>query len=141
MNVEVVEKGTGSFSIGGGYSTSDGLIADLSLTEKNFMGRGQYIKAAIGMGTSKETYNFSFTEPYFLGRRLSAGFDIFQETYSDNRQRDYEYDRTGGTLRFGLPITKDISFNPYYSFEQKKFRTMICMERRMRILVDLSGAR
>nr|WP_321444452.1 outer membrane protein assembly factor BamA [uncultured Cohaesibacter sp.] len=120
LNVDVVEKGTGSVAIGGGYSTTDGLIADISITEKNFMGRGQYLRAASGFGTSKRNYAFSFTEPYFLGRRMSAGFDLFRETYEDNATRDYDYQRTGGTIRFGLPITNDLSFNPYYTYESKK---------------------
>ena len=120
LNVEVVEKGTGSVAIGGGYSTTDGLIADISITEKNFMGRGQFLRAASGFGTSKRNYAFSFTEPYFLGRRMSAGFDLFRETYEDNATRDYDYQRTGGTIRFGLPLTNDLSFNPYYTYESKK---------------------
>ncbi|WP_114008853.1 outer membrane protein assembly factor BamA [Cohaesibacter intestini] len=120
LNVEVVEKGTGAVAIGGGYSTTDGLIADISITEKNFMGRGQFLRAATGFGTSKRNYSFSFTEPYFLGRRMAAGFDVFRESYEDNATREYDYERTGGTIRFGLPITSDLTFNPYYTYERKK---------------------
>ena len=120
LNVEVVEKGTGSVSLGGGYSTTDGVIADISLSEKNFMGRGQFLRAATGFGTNKRNYTFSFTEPYFLGRRMSAGFDVFRESFEDNNTRNYDYERTGGTIRFGLPITNDLSFNPYYTFEVKE---------------------
>ncbi len=120
LNVEVVEKGTGALSLGGGYSTADGFIADVSLTESNFMGRGQYLKVAVSGGASQQSYNLSFTEPYFLGRRLAAGFDLYKQSYKDTDARDYDYDRVGGTLRFGLPITEEISFNPYYTLEQKK---------------------
>lgn len=120
LNVDVAEKGTGSVSIGGGYSTADGFIADVALTENNFMGRGQYLKVAVSGGTSKRAYNLSFTEPFFLGRRLSAGFDLYQERFEDNDTRDYDYVRRGGTLRFGLPITNSISFNPYYTLEEKE---------------------
>ena len=120
LNVDVEEKGTGNVSIGGGYSTTDGFIADVTLVEKNFMGRGQSLKATIGGGESKRNFSFSFTEPYFLGYRLSAGFDLYNENYEDNDTRDYDYVRTGGKLRFGVPITEHISFNPYYLFEQKE---------------------
>lgn len=119
LNVDVEEKGTGSLSLGGGYSTSDGFIADVSVTERNFMGRGQYLKVAVSGGTSKRSYNLSFTEPFFLGRRMSAGFDLFREQYENNDNREYDYERQGGTLRFGLPITNSLSFNPYYTIEQK----------------------
>ena len=120
LNVVVEEKGTGSVSIGGGYSTTDGLIADIAVNEKNFMGRGQNVRASTGFGTSKKNYTFSFTEPYFLGRRMAAGFDVFHETFEDNDTREYDYERTGGTIRFGLPITNDLSFNPYYTIESKE---------------------
>ena len=120
LNVDVTEKGTGSLSLGGGYSTSDGFVADVSVTETNFMGRGQYLKLAVSGGATKRSYNLSFTEPFFLGRRLAAGFDLYREQFEDNDYREYDYERTGGTLRFGLPITEELSFNPYYTLEQKK---------------------
>ncbi|WP_321340221.1 outer membrane protein assembly factor BamA [uncultured Cohaesibacter sp.] len=120
LNVDVTEKGTGAVTLGGGYSTSDGFIADVSVSEKNFMGRGQYLKVSASGGASKQSYTLSFTEPYFLGRRLAAGFDLFHSTYEDNDYRDYDYKRDGGTIRFGLPITEEISFNPYYTLEQKE---------------------
>ena len=120
LNVEVVEKGTGSLSLGGGYSTADGFIADVALTEANFMGRGQYLKVAVSGGASQQSYTLSFTEPYFLGRRMAAGFDLYKQSYEDSDNRDYDYERIGGTLRFGLPITNEISFNPFYTFERKE---------------------
>nr|WP_321456920.1 outer membrane protein assembly factor BamA [uncultured Cohaesibacter sp.] len=120
LNVNVTEKGTGAVTLGGGYSTADGFIADVSVSEKNFMGRGQYLKVSASGGTSKQSYTLSFTEPYFLGRRLAAGFDLFHSVYEDNDYRDYDYKRDGGTLRFGLPITEEFSFNPYYTLEQKE---------------------
>ncbi|WP_157747827.1 outer membrane protein assembly factor BamA [Cohaesibacter sp. ES.047] len=120
LNVDVTEKGTGSLSLGGGYSTEDGFIADVSITETNFMGRGQYLKAAVSGGASQQSYTLSFTEPYFLGRRMAAGFDLYKQTYKDTDSREYDYDRVGGTLRLGLPITNELSFNPYYTLERKK---------------------
>ncbi|MCT4656056.1 MAG: outer membrane protein assembly factor BamA [Cohaesibacter sp.] len=121
LNVDVEEKGTGSISVGGGYSTTDGFIGDVSLTESNFMGRGQYIKIGGAVGSSKRSYDLSFTEPFFLGRRISAGFDVYQHRLKDNNSsREYDSDSVGGKIRFGLPITNDLSFNPYYTVEQKK---------------------
>ena len=120
LNVDVKEKGTGSFSIGGGYSTNDGFVADVSLSESNFMGRGQFVKVAATAGASKRNYTFSFTEPYFLGRRMAAGFDLYRNTIEDSDTYDYDLEKMGGTLRFGLPITNDLSFNPYYTLERKQ---------------------
>ncbi len=120
LNVNVEEKGTGNLSVGGGYSTIDGFVADISLTESNFMGRGQYLKVAASGGTKKRSYELSFTEPYFLGRRMSAGFDLYQKRQESGKNVDYDSLRTGGTIRFGLPITNTLSFNPYYTLEQKE---------------------
>ncbi|TIW71681.1 MAG: hypothetical protein E5V42_02540, partial [Mesorhizobium sp.] len=70
-------------SIGAGYSTggdTPGPSVEGSITERNFLGRGQYIKLAAGGGKNSRDYSISFTEPYFLGRRIAAGFDVFQQT-------------------------------------------------------------
>ncbi|MBC8131210.1 MAG: outer membrane protein assembly factor BamA, partial [Rhizobiaceae bacterium] len=75
--VDVVEKSTGEFSIGGGYTTggeNEGPVAEIGVTERNFLGRGQFVKVSAGFGADTRSYQLSFTEPYFLGRRLAAGF-------------------------------------------------------------------
>jgi outer membrane protein insertion porin family len=78
--VDVQDQSTGSFGIGAGYSAGDGggFLVEASIEEKNFLGRGQYIRLAAGKGEDSQTYNVSFTEPYFLGYRLAAGFDLFK---------------------------------------------------------------
>ena len=67
--VDVEDQPTGSFSVSGGYSTSDGFIGEVSVTESNFLGRGQYVRVAGSLGQSSNGVEFSFTEPYFLGQR------------------------------------------------------------------------
>jgi outer membrane protein insertion porin family len=114
--VEVVEKSTGEFSIGAGYSTggeNSGVSVEGSVVERNFLGRGQYLKLALGGGTDNRTYNLSFTEPYFLGYRIAAGFDIYKST---NKYTGYDLDRTGATVRFGLPIMENLSTQVAYNF-------------------------
>jgi outer membrane protein insertion porin family len=120
--VDVVEKSTGEFSIGAGYSTGGdtaGPSVEGSITERNFLGRGQYIKVSAGGGKNSRDYSLSFTEPYFLGRRIAAGFDIYKST----RQYDsnYDSDTTGATVRFGLPITNNISTQLAYNISQEKY--------------------
>jgi outer membrane protein insertion porin family len=120
--VDVVEKSTGEFSVGAGYSTGGdtaGPSVEGSITERNFLGRGQFIRLSAGGGKNSRDYAFSFTEPYFLGRRIAAGFDIFHRT----RQYDeYESETTGATVRFGLPITDNISTQLAYNISQEKYR-------------------
>ncbi|MER9299521.1 outer membrane protein assembly factor BamA [Mesorhizobium sp. M0621] len=121
--VDVVEKSTGEFSVGAGYSTggdTSGPSVEGSITERNFLGRGQFIKLSAGGGKNSRDYSLSFTEPYFLGRRIAAGFDIFKQTreYSNN----YDSDTTGATIRFGLPITDSISTQLAYNISQEKYK-------------------
>ncbi|TIS56705.1 MAG: outer membrane protein assembly factor BamA [Mesorhizobium sp.] len=120
--VDVVEKSTGEFSVGAGYSTggdTPGPSVEGSITERNFLGRGQYIKVSAGGGKNSRDYSLSFTEPYFLGRRIAAGFDIYKST----REYDhYDSDVTGATIRFGLPITDNISTQLAYNIAQEKYK-------------------
>lgn len=120
--VDVVEKSTGEFSIGAGYSTggdTSGPSVEGSITERNFLGRGQFIKLAAGGGKNSRDYSFSFTEPYFLGRRIAAGFDIFNRT---REYDDYKSETLGATVRFGLPITDNISTQLAYNISQEKYK-------------------
>jgi outer membrane protein insertion porin family len=121
--VDLVEKATGEFSIGGGYSTGGstggGPTAEGSISERNFLGRGQFIRVGIGAGRKTRDYNLSFTEPYFLGRRISAGFDIFRQTRDYD---EYESEVDGGTIRFGLPITEALTTQVAYNLTREKYK-------------------
>ncbi|BCH62805.1 outer membrane protein assembly factor BamA [Agrobacterium vitis] len=120
--VNVEDQSTGSFGIGAGYSVGgDGLILEASVEEKNFLGRGQYIRIAAGAGTDdSQTYNLSFTEPYFLGYRLAVGFDLFKSSTSSNDY--YDYNEQGGTLRVTAPITEDLATTFRYTYKQIKYK-------------------
>jgi len=121
--VDVTEKSTGEFSLGGGYTTggsSPGASVEASITERNFLGRGQYVRLGAGFGQNEaRNYSFSFTEPYFLGHRLSAGFDLFHQTYRMND--DYGVKQTGGTIRFGIPVTNNLTAAIAYNYSQEEY--------------------
>ena len=119
--VDVVEKSTGEFSVGAGYSTggSDtGVNLEVGITERNFLGRGQFVKISAGGTADSRSYNLSFTEPYFLGYRVAAGFDVFK---NETKYDAYVVDRTGATVRFGLPITDQLSAQVAYNFTQDDY--------------------
>jgi outer membrane protein insertion porin family len=119
--VDVVEKSTGEFGIGAGYTTGgdeSGVSLEGSITERNFLGRGQYLKLALGGTAKSRTYTLSFTEPYFLGYRIAAGFDVFKNT---NKYTGYNLERTGGTVRFGLPISEHLSSQVAYNVVSDKY--------------------
>jgi outer membrane protein insertion porin family len=117
--VDVEEQSTGEVSFGIGYSTSDGVIGDVSVTEKNFLGRGQFVRAMIGGGENQQVGEFSFTEPYFLGRRIAAGFDLYAREYERNSYRPYDQSEYGGGIRFAFPITEALTFKVFNNIEQR----------------------
>ena len=118
VNVDVEDQSTGAFSVAGGYSTSDGFIGEVSVTESNFLGRGQFVRVAGSYGQRTQGIDFSFTEPYFLGYRLAAGFDLFSKYSDQTKYARYENQVTGGQLRLGLPVTEDFGVTLRYSLYQ-----------------------
>jgi outer membrane protein insertion porin family len=118
--VEVEDQPTGSISLSGGYSTTQGVLAELAYTETNFLGRGQYVRLSVSDGQYSRGWKASFTEPYFLGQRLAAGFDLYHQVNLQNQYALYENWTTGGTLRLGVPITDDLTFQPNYALYQSK---------------------
>jgi outer membrane protein insertion porin family len=122
VNIDVEDQPTGAFSIAGGYSTADGFIGEVSVSESNFMGRGQFVRLAGTWGERTQGIDFSFTEPYFLGYRLAAGIDLFSK-YSDQTQyARYENRMTGGQLRLGLPVTDEFGVTLRYSLYQQDLK-------------------
>jgi outer membrane protein insertion porin family len=101
VNIDVTERPTGMFSIGGGYSSQDGAIGTIDLSQNNFLGRGWLASVKIRGGANVQQGSVSFTEPWLFDRPLSAGFDIFsvQRQYTD-----YDYDTLGGGLRLSHPF-------------------------------------
>ena len=120
VNVDVEDQATGSFSVAGGYSTSDGFVAELSVQETNFLGRGQYVKASVSNGQRTRGYEFSFTEPFFLDRRLAAGFDLFSKQTFNSQYSRYETKTIGGTLRAALPFNEEFSIGVRYSLYSQR---------------------
>ena len=118
--VEVDDQPTGSISLSGGYSTTEGFLAEVAYTETNFLGRGQYVRLSISDGQYSQGWKGSFTEPYFLGQRLAAGFDVYHTVNNNNQYALYQNWTTGVTLRLGVPITDDLTFQPTYSLYQSK---------------------
>lgn len=101
LQIDVAEKPTGTFTVGGGYSGVDKLYVMASVAERNLFGRGQFLEFRAQTGSQSQQFSLSFVEPWLFDIPLSSGVDVYKW------QRDYdEYDRdsTGGGLRFGYPI-------------------------------------
>jgi outer membrane protein insertion porin family len=120
VNVEVEEQPTGEFSISGGYSTADGLIAEVSVADRNLMGRGNYAKASVTYGQYVKGFDLSFVEPYLFGYRMAGGIDLFARQNLASHYVSYDSQTVGVNLRLGFALTEEIAFAPRYSFYQQK---------------------
>lgn len=107
VDVDVSERSTGELSVGAGFSTNDGPLADLRIRERNFLGRGQDVLLAATVAGERTEFDFSFTEPYFLNRDLSAGVDLFHITRDLQDESSFDQQRTGGSVRFGYPLSEN----------------------------------
>ncbi|HVY57611.1 MAG TPA: outer membrane protein assembly factor BamA [Xanthobacteraceae bacterium] len=115
LDVDVEEQSTGEFSVAGGYSTADGLIGEISIGERNLLGRGQVARAAVQFGQRARGFDLSFVEPYFLGYRLALGLDVFDKETTQANYVSYTSKMLGGGVRLGIPITDNLTFTPRYS--------------------------
>ncbi|MGB9041310.1 MAG: outer membrane protein assembly factor BamA, partial [Pseudolabrys sp.] len=120
VNVDVEEMPTGEFSVSGGYSTADGLIGEVSIADRNLMGRGNYAKAGFTYGQHVRGADLSFVEPFFLGYRMAAGIDLFARQNLANNYVSYDSQTIGTNLRLGFALTEEIAFQPRYTFYQQK---------------------
>jgi outer membrane protein insertion porin family len=115
LTVNLVEQPTGELSFGAGYSTSEGVIGDVSFTERNLFGNGQFLRLKVGGSTERFQVDLSFTEPRFLDRNLSAGFDLFFKDVDQMRQSSFKSRKHGGSVRLGFPLSENLWLNTSYT--------------------------
>jgi len=116
LNTEIKEKSTGQFSIGAGYSSSDGIIGQGSIQQSNFLGLGLKGTLSASLGGKTQLYNIGITDPYFLDTNWTLGFDVYRS------ERDYEdYSRrvTGGDIKAGYRLSDHLSTFWLYKYEVK----------------------
>ncbi|MDQ2860097.1 MAG: outer membrane protein assembly factor BamA [Pseudomonadota bacterium] len=105
LQVHVTEQATGQLSFSAGYSSIDKLVTDIGISQSNFRGRGEDLRARISLGSLRQQADLSFTEPHFLDRDLQAGFDLYTYRYDFSQQASYNTASTGGTVRLAFPLT------------------------------------
>jgi outer membrane protein insertion porin family len=120
LNVELEEKSTGDFSISGGYSTSDGALAEVSISEKNLLGRGLFAKAAVQYGQYARGASFSFVDPYLLDYRVGLGLDLYAREQLANSYQSYTTKTLGFSPRLGFQLREDLSLQLRYSIYQQQ---------------------
>lgn len=113
LEANVEEKSTGELQVSAGYSSLERFIVNLAITERNFMGKGQEVRASVDYSKYSKSVNLGFTEPYIFDKNIALGFDVFRRDYNsfrylNNNDRDttYQQTTTGFQIRAGVPLTE-----------------------------------
>lgn len=118
IDVNVREQPTGELSFGVGYSSAEALTTQLSVSERNFLGRGQRLRLNLGLSNQVQRYNVAFTEPYFLNRDISAGFSLFNTDTEYDYQDGLQTKEQGVGLSLGFPLSEDGRLSLFSNFSQ-----------------------
>jgi outer membrane protein insertion porin family len=100
----VQEKSTGSVNFSLGYSTSEYVVGSIGLTERNFLGKGYNVNLSTTASWYRQNITFSFTNPYFMGMPVSAGFDVFVTNANNQSESNYNSQQLGFALRTGFRL-------------------------------------
>ena len=103
INVKVEEQPTGELSFSAGFSSVEKLILEIGVEQRNWRGTGQSVRARISTGSYQKNIDLGFTEPYFMGRELQAGIDVFSSSYS-YRGVSYSTSSSGMGIRLGYNV-------------------------------------
>ncbi|MDB5716760.1 MAG: surface antigen [Sphingomonas bacterium] len=112
LEANVEEKSTGELQVSAGFSSLEKFIVDLSIRERNFMGKGQEVRASVNYSTYSKSIEAGFTEPYLFDRNIAVGGDIFRRDYNsfnfinNDRNTTYQQVTTGFQLRLGVALTE-----------------------------------
>jgi outer membrane protein insertion porin family len=119
LNVDLEEKSTGDFSVSGGYSTTDGALAEVSVSERNFLGRGLFAKAAVTYGQYARGLSLSYIDPYLLDYRVALGLDAYYREQLPNSYISYGTKTIGFSPRLGFQLREDLALQLRYSIYQQ----------------------
>jgi len=115
INVDVEEQSTGDFSVMGGYSTADGFMGQVSISERNLFGTGKYGRVSATLGQYIRGIEFNYVEPYLLDQRMSGGIDLFARETLASPYLSYGTTNIGTNLKLSIPLREDLSLQLRYS--------------------------
>lgn len=139
IDVNVAEQSTGELSVGAGFSTADGPLADFRIRERNLLGKGQDLSLSTTIAGKRSEFDLSFTEPYFMDRDVSAGVDLFHITRDQQDESSFDQKRTGGGVRLGYPLSENLRQTLRYRIEQNEITNVD--EDASRYIQDQEGQR
>jgi len=115
VDVEAIDQSTGDFFVSGGYSTTDGILGEVKVGERNFYGTGKTVQAAVSYGQYARSVDLSASEPYFLGTRVAAGVELFGRQAVTSPYASYGSQSYGANFTLETPITEQTSVQWRYS--------------------------
>ncbi|MEQ8655333.1 MAG: outer membrane protein assembly factor BamA [Kiloniellales bacterium] len=118
IKVNVEEQSTGDLSFGAGFSTDSGPLGNITITERNLLGLAQDLRLNLVLSGESSQIDISYTDPYFLGKDLSAGIDLFRTT-NEQSSSDFDEKRLGFGLRAGWDYENDLRHVVRYLFERQ----------------------
>ena len=114
LTIVVAEKSTGSLTFSIGYSSVEAVVGSVSVAERNLFGRGLQAKLNTTLSFVKQQVDFSYTDPYFMGLPIAAGFDVFATQTDNQTTSSYNSRIVGGALRTGFDLDEFSSVNFKY---------------------------
>ncbi len=118
LKTKVEEQSTGQISFGLGFSTSDSISGEVSIVERNLLGRGQFLRVRTRISGANQLYDLSFTEPRFLDRDLAVGFDAFRRETNDQDTSSFDTRNTGFSPRITFPLGRHTRLATRYRISQ-----------------------
>ncbi len=115
LDVAVEDDKTGNFFISGGYSTSDGMLGQVSISERNFMGTGDVVKSSVTYGQYARSFDLAFTDPWFLNQRMAAGVELFGRQSFASPYQSYNSSLYGAKFSLGTPLNENLGVSWNYS--------------------------
>ena len=124
ISIDVEEQSTGELSIGAGFSSDAGIVGDIAIVERNLLGRGQFLRLRLSLSGDQQQIDLRFTEPYFMGRNLSAGIDVFGTESDFQDESGFDFQQTGIGVRFGFPLSEFSSLQLRTSYVREELKTV-----------------
>lgn len=119
LNVAVEEQATGQLNLGAGFSSLENFIFDFSVEQRNWRGRAQNLRLGLRLSGTRQEIDLGFTEPYFMGRRVAAGFDIFaRKVDSTNYGSFFDTESIGFSLRAGMAVSEYWTLSTRYTLRR-----------------------
>ena len=115
LEVAVEDQATGNFFISGGYSTTDGALAQVSISDRNFLGSGDTAKATVTYGQYARGFDLAFADPWFLGQRVGVAADLFGRQTFANPNQAYNSSLYGAKFSVATPLNDNLGVSWSYS--------------------------